>query len=243
MKKLNVKIYADGAVLSDMMDAYHSGFVSGFTTNPSLMKKAGVENYVHFAKEVVKKIPDLPISFEVFADDFETMEKEAEKIHTFGENVFIKIPITNTAGESSIPLIERLQDKGYSLNITAILTTKQVEQTVAALNPEVQNIVSVFAGRIADTGVDPIPYMKKAVSICKTNKGANLLWASSRELFNVYEADRLGVAIITCTPAIIEKLKKVDKPLEEVSLDTVKAFNKDIQTLGYSIFDNEEIKQ
>lgn len=240
MPDFNIKIYADGAKLDDMLSAYHTGFVSGFTTNPSLMKRAGVKDYVAFAKEVVEKIPDLPLSFEVFADDFETMEKEAEKIHTFGKNVFIKIPVTNTIGESSIPLIKKLEDKGYSLNITAILTTDQVANTVAVLNPEVENIVSVFAGRIADTGVDPIPYMKKAVEICKNNKGANLLWASSRELFNVYEADRLGVDIITCTPSIIEKLKKVGKPLEQVSLDTVKGFNKDIRTLGYSILTEDE---
>ncbi|EST11162.1 transaldolase [Sporolactobacillus laevolacticus] len=240
MDNLNVNIYADGAVLDDMLSAYESGFVSGFTTNPSLMKKAGVTDYVAFAKDVVEKIPDLPLSFEVFADDFETMEKEAEKIHSFGKNVFIKIPITNTKGESSIPLIKKLEDKGYSLNVTAILTIKQVEETVAALNPNVENIVSVFAGRIADTGRDPIPYMKQAVDICKTKKGANLLWASSRELFNVYEADRLGVDIITCTPEIITKLKKVGKPLEQVSLDTVKGFNTDIKTLGYTILNNEE---
>ncbi|GGL65829.1 transaldolase [Sporolactobacillus putidus] len=237
---LKVKIYADGAVLDDMLSAYQSGFVSGFTTNPSLMKKAGVTDYVAFAQEVVEKIPDLPLSFEVFADDFETMEKEAEKIHAFGPNVFIKIPITNTKGESSIPLIRKLEAKGYSLNVTAILTIEQVEATVEALNPEVENIVSVFAGRIADTGRDPIPYMKKSVAICRAKKGANLLWASSRELFNVYEADRLGVDIITCTPEIIGKLKKVGKPLEQVSLDTVKAFNQDIQALGYSILTDSE---
>ncbi|QAA21608.1 transaldolase [Sporolactobacillus terrae] len=241
MSRLNVKIYADGAHLEEMLAAYKTGFVKGFTTNPSLMKKAGVKDYVAFAKEVVEKIPDLPLSFEVFADDFETMEKEAQKIHSFGKNVFIKIPITNTKGESSIPLIKKLEDKGYSLNITAILTIKQVEETVSALNPEVENIVSVFAGRIADTGRDPIPYMKKAVEICGTKKGANLLWASSRELFNVYEADRLGVDIITCTPAIIEKLKKVGKAPEQVSLDTVKGFNKDIQSLGYTILTDDEI--
>ncbi|GEB77176.1 transaldolase [Sporolactobacillus inulinus] len=243
MDQLNVKIYADGAKLEDMIAAYKSGFVSGFTTNPSLMKKAGVADYVAFAKKVVEKIPDLPLSFEVFADDFETMEKEAEKIHTFGKNVYIKIPITNTKGESSIPLIEKLQDKGYSLNVTAILTIKQVEETVAALNPDVDNIVSVFAGRIADTGRDPIPYMKQSVEICRTKKGANLLWASSRELFNVYEADRLGVDIITCTPEIISKLKKVGKPLEQVSLDTVKGFNTDIQTLGYTILTDQEASE
>ncbi|MFX3616639.1 MAG: transaldolase [Sporolactobacillus sp.] len=239
----NIRIYADGAVISDMLAAYQTGFVNGFTTNPSLMKKAGVTDYVVFAREVVEKISDLPLSFEVFADDFETMEKEAEKIHLLGKNVFIKIPITNTKGESSIPLIQKLEDKGYSLNVTAIFTTKQVEETVAALNPEVENIVSVFAGRIADSGVDPIPYMKKAVEICHTKKGANLLWASTREVFNVYEADRIGVDIITCPPSVIAKLKSVGKTLEESSLDTVIGFNRDIQKLGFSILTDEEKTQ
>jgi transaldolase len=231
----HVKIYADGAVLDDMLAAYKTGFVSGFTTNPSLMKRAGVKDYVEFAKKVVKEIPDLPLSFEVFADDFKTMEKEADKIHSFGKNVFIKIPITNTKGESSVPLIRKLQDKGYQLNITAILTTDQVADTVQALDPNIDNIVSVFAGRIADTGRDPIPYMQRSAELCKQNKGAHLLWASSRELYNVYQADQLGVDIITCTPAIIEKLKKVGKTLEQVSLDTVRGFNRDIKELGYSI--------
>ncbi|MDD9149852.1 transaldolase [Sporolactobacillus sp. CQH2019] len=237
MSHLNVKvkIYADGAVISDMLAAYRTGFVSGFTTNPSLMKKAGVTDYVAFAAKVVRAIPDLPLSFEVFADDFATMEKEAEKIHALGKNVFIKIPITNTKGESSVPLIQKLEDQGYSLNVTAIFTTKQVEETVAALNPDVENIVSVFAGRIADSGADPIPYMKKAVGICRTKKGAKLLWASTREVFNVYEADRLGVDIITCPPAVIEKLKRVGKTPEQLSLDTVIGFNQDIKKLGFSI--------
>ncbi|MDD9150868.1 transaldolase [Sporolactobacillus sp. CQH2019] len=235
MNDLNVKIYADGADLQEMLAAYRAGFVKGFTTNPSLMKKAGVKDYLAFAQEVLQKIPDLPISFEVFADDFAAMEKEALKIHSFGRNVFVKIPIMNTQGASSIPLIKKLSHQGLSLNVTAILTTEQVDAAVDALNPEVESIVSVFAGRIADTGRDPIPYMKKSVSLCRRNPCAQLLWASSRELFNVYEADRLGVDIITCTPAIIEKLKKVGKTLEQVSLDTVKGFNRDIQTLGYSI--------
>lgn len=235
MSDLKVKIYADGAVLEDMLVAYKAGFVKGFTTNPSLMKKAGVKDYLAFAQDVLQKIPDLPISFEVFADDFDTMEKEALKIHSFGDNVYVKIPITNTKGESSIPLIKKLSAQGLSLNVTAILTIEQVEETVAALNPNVESIVSVFAGRIADTGRDPIPHMKKSVELCQKNKGAELLWASSRELFNVYEADRLGVDIITCTPAIIEKLKKVGETLDQVSLDTVKGFNQDIQSLGYSI--------
>ncbi|MFX3616619.1 MAG: transaldolase [Sporolactobacillus sp.] len=235
MSEWNVKIYADGADINDMMAAYQAGFVKGFTTNPSLMKKAGVTNYLAFAQDVLQRIPDLPISFEVFGDDFETMEKEALKIHAFGDNVYVKIPITNTKGESSIPLIKKLSNQAISLNVTAILTTEQVEETVAALNPEIDSIVSVFAGRIADTGRDPIPYMRKSVELCHRNNSAQLLWASSRELFNVYEADRLGVDIITCTPAIIEKLKNVGKTLEEVSLDTVRGFSRDIQTLGYSI--------
>ncbi len=243
LDQLKVRIYADGAVLSDMMAAYRTGFVSGFTTNPSLMKKAGVTDYVAFAKKVVERIPNLPLSFEVFADDFETMEKEADKIHALGKNVFIKIPITNTKGESTIPLIRRLEKKGYSLNVTAIFTTKQVEETVKALSPAFENIVSVFAGRIADSGIDPIPYMKKAVEICHAKRGAQLLWASTREVFNVYEADWLGVDIITCPPGVIEKLKKVGKTLEQGSLDTVIGFNRDIQKLGFSILTDDEKAQ
>lgn len=241
MADFKIKIYADGADLNRMIEAYRTGFVSGFTTNPSLMKQAGVDDYISFAQKVIKEIPDLPISFEVFADDFEIMEMEAEKIHALGKNVYVKIPITNTSGQSSIPLIRKLSAKGYSLNVTAILTAEQVAETVAVLHPNVANIVSVFAGRIADSGVDPIPYMKKSVEICNKNAGAELLWASSRELFNVYEADRIGVDIITCTSAIIDKLKKVGKPLEKISLDTVRGFNKDIQKLGYSILTKEEL--
>ncbi|RYM05759.1 transaldolase [Sporolactobacillus sp. THM7-7] len=236
MDHLNVKIYADGAVLDDMLDAYHAGFVSGFTTNPSLMKKAGITDYVGFAKEVLEKIPDLPISFEVFADDFDTMEKEARKIHSLGKNVYVKIPIQNTKGESAIPLISKLSEDGINLNVTAILTVPQVEQTVHAFAPGTDNIVSVFAGRIADTGRDPLPYMQRSVALCDTRPEANLLWASSREVINVFQAEQLGVDIITCTPAIISKLKgNIGKPLDTVSLDTVKGFNKDIKALGFSI--------
>ncbi|GGL57350.1 transaldolase [Sporolactobacillus putidus] len=233
---MNIKIYADGAVLSDMLDAYNAGFVSGFTTNPSLMKKAGITDYIGFAKDVLERIPDLPISFEVFADDFETMEKEARKIHSLGDNVYVKIPIQNTKGESSIPLIKKLSADGISLNVTAILTVPQVEQTVHAFAPGTRNIVSVFAGRIADTGRDPLPYIRRCVSLCDLRPEADLLWASSRELINVFQAEELGVDIITCTPAIISKLKtNIGKPLEEVSLDTVTTFNKDIKALGFSI--------
>jgi len=233
--KLNVKIYADGAVLSDMLDAYSSGIIRGFTTNPSLMKKAGIKDYEAFAVEVLHHIPDLPISFEVFSDDFTVMEKEAEKINSWGENVYIKIPITNSIGESSIPLIQKLSRKGMQLNITALLTLDQVEETVAAFTPGTKNIVSVFAGRIADSGIDPIPTMKKAAKICKGKEGTELLWASSRELLNIMQAEECGCSIITCSPDILKKLENVGKDLKAISLDTVKMFNKDVQELGYSI--------
>lgn len=235
MSDLKVKIYADGAVLDDMIAAYKSGIVVGFTTNPSLMKKAGIQDYNQFAKEALEKIPDLPISFEVFADDFDTMEKEAKKISGLGKNVYVKIPITNSRGETSISLIKKLSAEGLSLNVTAIFTIDQVRRTVDAFSEGTDNIVSVFAGRIADSGRDPLPYMREDAAICHEKKGAELLWASSRELYNVYEADQAGADIITCTPTIIEKLQKVGKPLEELSLDTVKTFNKDIKALGYSI--------
>lgn len=235
MSDLKVKIYADGAVLDDMISAYKSGIVVGFTTNPSLMKKAGIQDYNQFAKTVLKEIPDLPISFEVFANDFETMEKEAKKISGFGKNVFVKIPITNSKGESSIPLIKKLSAEGLSLNVTAIFTVDQVRKTVDALTEGTAAIVSVFAGRIADSGRNPLPHMREDAAICHEKKGVELLWASSRELYNVYEADEAGADIITCTPAIIEKLQKVGRPLEELSLNTVQAFNQDIKSLGYSI--------
>ncbi|WP_232697547.1 transaldolase [Brevibacillus daliensis] len=235
MNNLNIKIYSDGAVIEDMIYAYNSGVIKGFTTNPSLMKKAGITDYEAFAKEAVKQIPDMSISFEVFSDDFEVMEQEARKIASWGENVYIKIPITNSRGESSIPLIQKLSSLGFSLNITAILTMKQVRETVDALSPGTKNIVSVFAGRMADTGVDPIPYMKESAAICHEKEGTELLWASSRELFNIFQADECGCDIITCTPAILSKLPNVGKDLEEISLDTVQMFNRDIQSLGYSI--------
>jgi len=235
MERLRVKIYADGAVLSDMLDAYRSGRVHGFTTNPTLMKKAGITDYEEFARQAIHHIPDYPISFEVFSDDFDIMEKEAEKIHSWGENVYIKIPITNSIGASSIPLIQKLSNRGMKLNITAILTLDQVEETVDAFAVGTKNIVSVFAGRIADTGVDPIPTMKAAAEICQRKEGTELLWASSRELINIMQAEECGCSIITCSPDILVKLENVGKDLRTISLDTVKMFHKDIQELGYSI--------
>lgn len=232
---MNIQIYADGADISTMKKQYDNKEVQGFTTNPSLMKQAGVKDYVEFAKEAVQAISDLPLSLEVFADDFDTMEKEAIKIASFGPNVFVKIPIMNTLGESSIPLITKLSSMGINLNVTAILTIDQVKETVDAFAANTQNIVSVFAGRIADTGVDPLPIMIESEKICHQKPGVMLLWASSRELYNVIQADQINADIITCTPAIIKKLDMVGMDLLELSQDTVKMFNNDIKDLGYSI--------
>lgn len=234
-KDLKVKIFADGADINNMMEVYKKGLVKGFTTNPSLMKKAGVKDYKEFAKNVLKEIKDLPVSFEVFSDDFETMEKEADILAALGENVYVKIPIMNTKGESSIHLIRKLSKKGYHLNITAIFTITQVKDVVEALDPEVKSIVSVFAGRIADTGTDPIELMKESSKICKSNKGIELLWASCRELYNIIEADKCNCEIITVTNDIIKKIENIGKDLYEYSLETVQSFYKDASSLGFSI--------
>lgn len=232
---LKVEIYADGADIKQMVDANEKGVVKGFTTNPSLMKEAGVTDYNAFAKEVVEAIPDKSISFEVFGDDFETMEKEARKIAQLGENVFVKIPITNSKGESSIPLIEKLSSEGVNLNVTAIFTVDQVKKVVDAVNENSKTIVSVFAGRIADTGVDPMDIMRQSEELCHSKKGIQLLWASCREVLNVVQADEVGCDIITAQNSIINKLGNLGKDLEEASLDTVKTFIKDIEKLGFSI--------
>jgi transaldolase len=232
---LKIKIFADGADLNDMLDAYHKGLVKGFTTNPSLMKKAGVTDYKKFAKKVLDNIKDMPVSFEVFSDDFESMEKEAEILAHIGENVYIKIPITNTKGESSIPLIKKLSNKGYHLNVTAIFTLGQVKNVVEALKPGVNSIVSVFAGRIADTGEDPMKIMNEASEICKNTEGIELLWASCRELYNIVEADKCGCQIITVTNDVLKKIPGMGKGLSQYSLETVRGFYKDASSLGFSI--------
>jgi transaldolase len=233
--KFKIKIFADFAVLEEMKAAYKEGVITGFTTNPTLMKKAGVSDYRQFAVEVLKEIPDLPISFEVFSDDFEAMEKEALEIAGWGKNVKVKIPITNTKGESSIPLIARLLKKNLSLNITAILLPEQVAAVAKLLSPTTEIIISVFAGRIADTGRDPVPYMKECSQLLKQYKGAQLLWASSRELFNIYQAEACGCQIITVTNEILKKLAMIDKDLKELSLDTVKMFFNDASKAGFRI--------
>ena len=237
-RKLSIKVYSDGAVLETMLKDLNSGLVSGFTTNPSLMKKAGITSYIGFAKEVLKDIKEFHVSFEVFADDIETMEKEAEKIASLGENVYVKIPVTNSKGESTVDLMKRLAAKGVKINATAIFTLEQVREVVGALKAGTPGIVSVFAGRIADTGVDPVPIMKEALSICRQKDGVELLWASPRETYNIYQGDELGVDIITCTSDLIQKLSLNGKDLTEYSLETVQMFLKDSTSLGFKILDD-----
>jgi len=232
---LRIDLYADGADVRDMVAARDSGLVKGFTTNPTLMRKSGISDYEAFAREALKAVSGMPISFEVFADEFDEMERQAKKITTWGEGVFVKIPITNTRRESAVPLIRRLSDAGVKLNITAILTVDQVRCVAEALNAEVPAIVSVFAGRIADTGRDPVPIMCDALSSIRKKPKAKLLWASPRELLNIFQADACGCHIITVTSDILKKLAMVGKSLDDLSLDTVKMFHFDAAAAGFHL--------
>ncbi|HEX7807173.1 MAG TPA: transaldolase [Thermoanaerobaculia bacterium] len=232
---LEIAIYADGADVRDMVAARDAGLVKGFTTNPTLMRKVGITDYQAFAKEALAATGGMPISFEVFADEFDEMERQAKLIATWGDAVFVKIPITNTKGESSIPLIRTLSAAGVKLNVTAILTLDQVREVVDALDANVPAIVSVFAGRIADTGRDPVPLMREAAQICSAKPKAELLWASPRELLNIFQADEVGCKIITVTNDILKKLSMVGKSLDELSLDTVKMFYNDASAAGFKL--------
>ncbi|MBI1979712.1 MAG: transaldolase [Elusimicrobia bacterium] len=234
-KSLRIKVFADGANKEDMLSAYKSKLVDGFTTNPTLMKKAGVADYEKFAKEILTEIKDLPISFEVFSDDPSQMERQARKINSWAKNIHVKIPVTNTQGISSTPLIRKLAGEGIPLNVTAILTLEQVKEVSNALNPNAPSIVSVFAGRVADTGIDPIPMMRESAQILKALPACELLWASSREALNIFQAQDCGCHIITVTPDILKKLSLLGKDLKELSLDTVKTFYEDGQKAGFSI--------
>jgi len=232
---LRIALYADGADVREMAAARDHGIVQGFTTNPTLMRKSGISDYESFAREALSATAGLPISFEVFADEFDEMERQARHIATWGEAVFVKIPITNTRGESSIPLIARLSNAGVKLNVTAILTLEQVRDVVEAVDENIPAIVSVFAGRIADTGRDPVPLMREAAAIVSRKPKAQLLWASPRELLNVMQAEEAGCHIITVTGDILKKLAMVGKPLEELSLDTVKMFYNDAAAAGFRL--------
>lgn len=232
---LRISLYADGAHVPDMIAAREAGLVKGFTTNPTLMRKCGVSDYETFAREALRAVGDMPISFEVFADEFDEMERQAKRIAAWGDAVYVKIPITNTRGESAVPLIGRLSGAGVKLNVTAILTLEQVRAVADALDTEVPAIVSIFAGRIADTGRDPVPLMREAAEILRFRPKAQLLWASPRELLNIFQADDAGCHIITVTPDILKKMAMVGKPLEELSLDTVRMFYDDAAAAGYTL--------
>ena len=236
MTKLNVKVFADGADIEEMKSAYKNQLVDGFTTNPSLMAKAGVTDYKAFAEEAVSEIPDASISFEVFADDLPTMEKEAEILKQYGDNVFLKIPIVTTTGESTLPLIKSLSSKQVRLNVTAVYTIEQVKAITDAVTEGVPTYVSVFAGRIADTGIDPLPLMKEAGKVTHSKEGVQLLWASCREVYNVIQADEISADIITCPADVVKKVNNnLGRDIGELSVDTVKGFAKDIQSSGLSI--------
>jgi transaldolase len=230
-----IKLFQDGADLAQMIEARRSRFVDGFTTNPSLMRRAGVADYKTFAREAIAAIPDLPISFEVFADDFDTMEREAQEIASWGGDTYIKIPISNTKGESAAPLIRKLSSQGLSLNVTAILTLDQVETVIGAAGGDARLIVSVFAGRIADTGVDPMPVMQAAAELVNTRPNAELLWASPREVLNVMQARECGCDIITAPPDLIAKLPLFGKDLHQYSLQTVRMFHEDARAAGFKL--------
>lgn len=234
IEDLKIDIYADGADIDKMIEIYNQGFIKGFTTNPTLMRKAGVTDYSQFVRRVVDRFPDVPISFEVFSDEFDVMQEEALQLAQYGKNVKVKIPITNSKGISSIPLIKALSSKGVNLNVTAVFTIEQVKAALAVLNKQNENIISVFAGRIADTGNDPEIIMRQAVDICKEQNGVKILWASCREVFNIIQADRCGVDIITVTNDILGKLGNLGKDLEQFSLETVQMFERDGRRLEFA---------
>ena len=238
MKKiedLKVKIFSDGADKKDMLEMNSKTFIKGLTTNPTLMKKAGIKDYELFAKDILSTIKEKPISFEVFSDDFSDMERQAMEITSWADNVYVKIPITNTKKETSKELIKRLAGRKVKLNITAIMTLDQVKTVLSVLDNKVPSIISVFAGRIADTGEDPIPLMKECLKEIKINPKSELLWASPRELLNVIQADQIGCHIITVTKDIINKLKLINYDLNEYSLDTVKKFYNDAAEANFKI--------
>ncbi len=232
---LKVKIFADGADKASMLEMYADPRIVGFTTNPTLMRKSGVADYAAFAREILQLIPDRPISFEVFADEFDEMEQQALEIASWSPNVIVKVPITNTYGQMSDDLLERLGKAGVKMNVTALLTLKQVSRVVGILRGGPPCKISVFAGRIADTGRDPVPVMAAAVELLRPYSNLELIWASPRELLNIFQADAVGCHIITATTDILKKLQLVGKDLDEYSLDTVKMFYDDAQKAGYRL--------
>jgi transaldolase len=232
---LKVKIFADGADRGGMLELYSHPLIKGFTTNPTLMRAAGITDYEAFAREIVKAIPDRPISLEVFSDDFAEMEAQARRIASWGENIYVKIPVTNTRGESAVPLVKSLAAAGVKQNVTALMTLAQVRDVVEALGRGPSACVSVFAGRVADTGRDPVPMMAAAVEMLAVYPQLELIWASPRELLNIFHADSIGCQIITVTHDLLKKLSLVGKDLDEYSLDTVKMFRNDALKAGFRL--------
>jgi transaldolase len=234
-ENMRVKIFADGADREGMLEMYKLPYIKGFTTNPTLMRKAGIKDYRAFAKEMVRLIPDRPISFEVFSDDFREMERQAMEIASWGPQVYVKIPISNTRGEPAYDLAGRLSHAGVRLNITAIMTLEQVRDVLLKLSPKTSSYISIFAGRIADTGRDPLALMAAAVELLKIVPSSELIWASPRELLNIFHAEAIGCHIITVTNDILKKMKLVGYDLGSYSLDTVKMFYEDARSAGFSL--------
>ena len=232
LDQLAVKIFADGADVAGMCELYCQPSIKGFTTNPTLMRKAGIKNYHGFARRVLDAIPDRPISFEVFSDEFREMERQAREIASWGENVYVKIPVTNTRREPATDLVRRLSHSGVKVNVTALFSVRQVRHVAAALAP---SCVSVFAGRVADTGRDPVPLMVTALETLTEAPNAELIWASPRELLNLFQADAIGCHIITVTNDLLKKLSLVGRDLEDYSLETVKMFYDDARQAGFDL--------
>lgn len=232
---LKVKLFADGADLESMLEMNTNPNISGLTTNPTLMRKAGITNYVKFAREILTKIETKPISFEVFSDNLEEMVRQGLEIASWGENVYVKIPVTNTEGKSTGPVVEKLVSSGVKVNVTAVFTVNQIKRVSEFLSNSVPSYVSVFAGRIADTGQNPVPIMVEALEILKSNPSTELIWASPRELLNIIQADEILCHIITATPEILGKLSLLNKNLDSFSLETVKMFYNDAKNSNYEI--------
>lgn len=235
LSELRVKIFADGADRAGMLEMYPNPLIKGFTTNPTLMHKAGISDYAVFARDILAEINDRPISFEVFSDEFDEMERQARLISLWAKNVYVKIPVSNTRQESSIDLIRELVSAGIQLNVTAMMTLDQVREVSAALGGGPHAYVSVFAGRVADTGRDPVPHMAAAVELVNAYRNIELIWASPRELLNIFQADAIGCHVITVTNDILKKLNLVGKDLREYSLDTVKMFYDDARKAGFTL--------
>ena len=240
LSKINIKVFADGADLKSIETFNAQPYIKGFTTNPSLMRKSGVKSYKEFATKALKIIKGKPISFEVFSDEIDGMEKQANEISSWGKNIYVKIPITNSKGEKTFKLVRKLSEKAIKCNITAILTLDQVKEIYEIANPNIDMVISIFAGRIADTGVDPNQVMKDAINLCKSKKKIEILWASTREVLNIVQANNIGCHIITVPHQILSKLPSLGKNLEKLSLETVQGFLSDAKKANYKIETNNK---